>query len=41
MNTKHIFAAIGVVAALAVMTPAYAGSLGGGRAAAWAAAFPE
>ncbi len=29
MNTKHIFAAISVATALAVITPAYAGGLGG------------
>ena len=30
MNTKHIFAAISVATALTIITPAYAGGLGGG-----------
>ena len=45
MNSKYILCALGVAAALTVIAPAYAGSLGGGLAvvdwaAAWAAAFP-
>ncbi len=30
MNTKYFFAAISVATALAIITPAYAGGLGGG-----------